>query len=462
MRTFSRGTAAAAVAALVVLAACGGDETEPEDDPPPAPTQDTEETSEPDDTGGTTAPDDSSETTAPADGGGDTAAPPVAGDDEFSLGYILPETGQLAYLGPPQIEAVGLALSDINEAGGVLGNQVPDPVGGDEAGQESVAQASADRVLQANPSGIVGAASSGMSLAIIDRITGGGVMQCSGSNTAPTFTDYEDDGLYIRTAPSDALQGPILADTIVADGWGSVAIVARADDYGTGLAEATATALGDQGVEVVANDTYDPNATDFSAAVEAAASANPDAVVIIAFEEGTQIMQLMIEQGLTPQDIGYYGADGLRNTDLASIVSPDDPSLLAGMKGTAPAAADNEEFVTRIEEFAPDLTELQFAPQVYDCVVVMALAAEAAQSPDAEVFQEEVAGVTMDGTECTTYADCLALLQEGEDIDYNGVSGPLDFTEAGEPGTASIEVYEFDDAGELQTLEVRTSGPIEE
>src|SRR5690606_30429661 len=163
-------------------------------------------------------------------------------------------------------------------------------------GDEAVANQSADRLLAEGVDAIMGAAASGMSLAIIDKVTGAGVVQCSGSNTAPTFTDYEDEepGFYIRTAPSDAMQGPVLAETIVGEGYTNVAILARADDYGTGLADATAAGLEEAGATVALNETYDPNATNFDAAVQQVVSANPDAVVLIAFEEGAQIIEGLI------------------------------------------------------------------------------------------------------------------------------------------------------------------------
>ena len=176
------------------------------------------------------------------DGGGDDAGGGWS-TDPLKLGYVLPETGQLAFLGPPQIEATNYAISQINAAGGVLDQELPDVVSGDEADTAAIASQSAERVLNADVHAIIGAAASGMSLAIIDKVTGSQVVQCSGSNTAPTFTGYEDDGYYFRTAPSDAMQGPVLADTIVADGYSNVALVGRADDYGKGLVDATADAL---------------------------------------------------------------------------------------------------------------------------------------------------------------------------------------------------------------------------
>ncbi|WP_028929727.1 ABC transporter substrate-binding protein [Pseudonocardia asaccharolytica] len=397
-------------------------------------------------------------------GGG--AAPPTDGggaraDGTLKLGYVLPQTGQLAFLGPPQIQAASYAVSQINDAGGVLGKPIPELVGGDEGDQAAVAQQSADRVLASGVDAVIGAAASGMSLAIIDRVTGAQVVQCSGSNTAPNFTDYNDAGYYFRTAPSDALQGPVLAETIISDGHSRVAIVARADDYGVGLAGATAQALKEAGATVVLNETYDPNAQNFDALVQQVRGAQPDAVVVIAFEEGTQILQGLIEAGMGPGTVGIYGADGLRSEELPELVAPGNPGVLAGMKGTAPASGANEQFIADLKKFAPDLVEVQFAPQVFDCVNIIALAAAAANSDDPTVFKDRIVEVTKDGTKCTSFAECQKLLADGQNIDYDGASGPLDFIPAGEPGTASIEIYSFDEQGRLQSLRTVQSTPVQ-
>lgn len=179
---------------------------------------------------------------------------------------------------------------------------------------------------------------------------------------------------------------------------------------------------------------------------------------MIAFEEGARVLQGLIEAGLGPDRVGVYGADGLRSENLPELVAPANPAVLAGMKGTAPASATNEQFLTDLRQFAPDLTEVQFAPQVFDCVNIVALAAESAGTDDPTVFKDQIVGVTKDGTKCTSFAECRRLVADGQDVDYDGASGPLEFVPAGEPGTASIEIYRFDDQGQLQTVDtVQTS-----
>lgn len=396
-------------------------------------------------------------------GGGSTSTSSGAakiGDGSLKVGYVLPETGQLAFLGPPQIDGLKYAVKLINQAGGVLGKPVPAPVSGDEAGDASVAQQSADRVLASGVQAVIGAAASGMTLAIINKVVGANVVECSGSNTAPTFTTYKDNGYYFRTAPSDALQGPVLANTIVGDGHSKVAIVARADDYGKGLADATAKSLQQSGATVVLNQTYDPSTTDFSALIQKVASAKPDAVAVIAFEEGKQILKGLIEAGYGPSKVGVYGADGLRSTDLPKLVDPKNPAVLAGMKGTAPTSVSNPQFTAALMQFDPKLKQLQYAPQVFDCMTIIALAAEQAKTNDPKVFKDLVNGITEGGTKCTSYAACKSLVDAGKDIAYQGASGTLNFTSVGEPGQATIEVYAFDKAGKLSTIKTVQSKPV--
>ena len=145
----------------------------------------------------------SSDTTAP-DGGG-------TADGVLKVGTILPETGDLAFLGPPEFAGAQLAINEINDAGGVLGADVEYSPGDSGDTNTDIANQTTDRLLSEGVDVIVGAASSGVSFTVIDKITGANVIQFSPANTSPDFTDYDDNGLYFRTAPSDVLQGRVLS-----------------------------------------------------------------------------------------------------------------------------------------------------------------------------------------------------------------------------------------------------------
>ena len=132
----------------------------------------------------------------------DDAAAANTSDGTLTVGTLLPETGSLAFLGPPEFAGVTLAVQEINEAGGVLGNDVVqiDSDSGDTS--SNIAQQSVDTLLSQNVDAIVGAASSSVSLSVIDKIVGAGVVQVSPANTSTAFTTYEDDGFYWRSDPA--------------------------------------------------------------------------------------------------------------------------------------------------------------------------------------------------------------------------------------------------------------------
>jgi ABC-type branched-subunit amino acid transport system substrate-binding protein len=387
----------------------------------------------------------------------------VESDGVLNLGYILPESGPLAFLGPPQIQAVEMAVNEINANGGVLGNDVT-LASGDEAGDATIAAESAQTHISNGVNAIIGAAASGMSLSFVDAVTSAGVLQCSASNTALTFTNNDYNGLYFRTAPSDILQGPVLAETVVGDGNSSPAILARADDYGQGLMDAVVEALQDQGADIADQITYDPEAASFEAEVNQVAGSGADSVILISFDEGAQILASMVEQGLGPANMPVYGADGIRSNDLAGLVDPNDPAVLDGMRGTAPGADESEAeegtgFLARFQE-ETGLDDTTYAAEAYDCTVIVALAAEIAGTDDAQAIAAEMISVTEEGgEECSSFEDCVEFARNGEDFTYVTASGiVLTTTDGGngEPDSGTYEVWEIDENGEVQSVEFVT------
>lgn len=233
------------------------------------------------------------------------------GDGILKIGTILPETGNLAFLGPPEFAGVEFAIAEINEAGGVLGNPVEYSQGdsGGPAG-DGIAPATATRLLGEDVDAIIGAASSGVTLTFIDQVVTAGVTLFSPANTAVELADHPDNGLYFRNAPNDAMQGAIVADLVIDDGASSVYILNLDDAYGNGIAAVAAGVLEDAGLEVFGPFAYDPNAATFDAEVGDIVAQDPDAIILISFEEGSRILRGAVEQGIGPQNRLWYGTDG--------------------------------------------------------------------------------------------------------------------------------------------------------
>jgi branched-chain amino acid transport system substrate-binding protein len=344
------------------------------------------------------------------------------------------------------VKAVQLAVREVNLAQIQTVQLYP----GDSGTDPAVANNTADDLIADEVQGIVGAASSGISLSIIDKIVAAQIPMVSPSNTSPTFTDYDDGGFYFRTAATDALQGLVLGDAVTEQGGIDVAILFRSDDYGQSLANITQTQLESNGASVVASIALDPTGSTFTAQVQEAAASGADSVVLIAFEEGAKVIAQMTEAGIGPDVVNIFVPDGLASNDLWESVDPSDPSSVEGIRGTRPAPSANAEetFPDRFAEFAPGVDEV-FSSNAYDAAIILVLAALVAGTNDPTIFASQINDVTRGGTKCSSYVDCANLALAGEDIDYDGASGPLDFVDAGEPGTGSYDIFEFGADGSL-------------
>jgi ABC-type branched-subunit amino acid transport system substrate-binding protein len=251
---------------------------------------------------------------AKAPASADVAQVPVEGtrkgDGELKIGTILPQTGSLAFLGPPEFAGFDLAIKDINAAGGAIGKPVVGDKGDSGDATTDTVNQTTDRLLGENVDAIIGAASSGVSLKVIDKITGAGVVQFSPANTSKALSTYADKGLYFRTAPSDILQGAVLGEVIAEDGHKNIALIVRQDAYGTGLQEDLTKALTDAGSKVVIAKVYPETADTFTTEVNEVKAAKPDAIVLISFDEASKILNTMVEAGIGPKDVAVYGVDG--------------------------------------------------------------------------------------------------------------------------------------------------------
>jgi len=374
--------------------------------------------------------------TTPSEDTASSSAPVAKGDGTLTIGTLLPQTGDLAFLGPPEFAGVDAAVKDINAAGGVNGKEVVQKKADSGDGTPDIAGSSVDKLLNANADTIIGAAASSVSLTVIDKIVGAGVVEFSPANTSPAFDTYDDKGLYFRTSPSDVLQGSVLGNLIVQDGY-NVAIMARQDSYGEGLAKQLEQTLKDQGSNVAVSVLYSADATNYTAEINKVAAAKPDAIALIAFEETTKIIPGLIAKGVGPQDQQMYFVDG----NTADYSKDFDSGTLDGVKATFPTPPTlDPSLKQKLLDANPKLTDFTYGPQSYDAMVMTALAATAAKDDSGEAIASKLIEISEGGTKCTEYSECVDLLGQGEDIDYDGVSGPCDLNDTGSVSKATIGI----------------------
>ena len=397
-----------------------------------------------------------------SDSGDDDGPAKSKADGTLTIGSLLPATGNLAFLGPPEFAGVELAIQEINEAGGVLGKDVVHvrgDSGGNGPGDPNIAPEEADKLINADVDVIVGAASSGVTKTVINKILDAGVVQFSPANTSTEFDEdpYGDD-LYFRTAPSDILQGAVVANLLLQEDRGKVAIISTDDPYGTTLVTEITKNLEGGGSTLSTDPQFFGSGSDnYDTQVQAIAESKPDSVIVIAFNETVDIIPALTSAGVGPDELPTYFVDG--NTAEYND-DPDDPKdtalpkgSLVGVKGTIPGAEAPDAFRKRLLEVDPKLKDYSYSAESYDATVVSALAAIAADSDAGDAVAKEIVGVTKEGTACETFADCVELLDAGEDIDYNGVSGPIELGSTGSPTAASIGIYEYDDENFIKPVE---------
>ena len=380
---------------------------------------------------------------------------------QLKVGTILPQTGTLAYLGPPEEAGVALAVEDINAAN--AGIEI-DVVYGDSGDLDNKAfETDVPRILNEGVSAIIGAASSGVSLQFIDQVTKeAGVVMFSPANTSTRFSDYDDDGLYFRTAPADFLQGEALGTLLARDGHQTVAMIVLNDAYGLTLRDEATKAFEAAGGEVVATPSVNQGDTNLTSQIREALDAQPDAIVVILFDETkTAVPELVANR--FPADRLYF-TDG----NTANYGTDDFPAgLFQGAKGLIPGPT-SEDVASDFKERADavwqamgnpslfDANDWAYSTESYDATILIALAALAAGSTESRAIADklvEVSGGSGNGTKCTSFAECAEIINGGGVADYDGLSGPVTFGPNGDPTQAQVGIYEYDENNNPQPID---------
>ncbi len=362
-------------------------------------------------------------------------------DTVLCLGALLPLTGELSADGPARQRAFELAVERINEAGGVGDRSVDGIVLDSGLGSEQ-----ATLLVAAGVDVIIVGSSSQYTLEIIDEVTNAGVVIMSSSNTSQDIERNEDNPRYFRTAPSDLLQGRVLANQIAADHQ-RAAVLYRDDAYGRSLAESFRSHFAKADRSIVYEHAYQPLTSNFDGVVTEAKATQPDIVLVVGFDDdAAAIVEALDGQDIGPNDgMAVWGVDG--NTNIAERLSDGvDRGILRGMKQTVPAAL-----------VPPDsgVSADSFAAETYDATVIVAVAAEQAfrQGGDLESF---ISDVTRQGLKCSDFATCAEGLQQSDDIDYDGLGGQYELTDSGEP---SVTTYRIDTYGADGGIESSNSVP---
>ena len=382
---------------------------------------------------------------------------------DLTVGTLVPLTGGLSPFGPAGEKAANLGIEEaskaLKEATG--GDITVTTESADTETKAAAAQSAAEQLISQGATCLTGPWASdevvpvGRSVAAREEIP-----LISPSATSPEITDLPDNGFVFRTAPSDAIQGSVLADAIEEDEGGTDAVIsvaARNDAYGEGIATSFTEAWEAKGGSTTGEPIlYDPELSSYNSEAGDIVANSPDLFVIIDFEEPYNEVGAALVRTGDFDATNMWTTDGLAFEDGVGATSvPLD--ALAGASGSRPSGPEDEPAAAKafdkLYKSAPgEPARGTFDSQNFDAATLCVLAAVAAGSNEGSAIAEQiqaVSGPPGDKYDYTTMADAITALRNGEDIDFEGTSGPLDLDENGEPSIGYYDLYEYDDAGEF-------------
>jgi ABC-type branched-subunit amino acid transport system substrate-binding protein len=371
----------------------------------------------------------------------------------LTIGDLVPLTGDLSDFGPPGRKAADLAVDQIQAAVKEAGSDHTVKIvhEDDQTDAQAGVQAARKVVDAENATCIAGSWASSVSIPIARSVAiREGVLMITPASTDDAISGLEDDGLINRTSPPDRFQGPALG-ALVEDSLGgaqgkTVNIGARNDAYGSNLTETFSKAWQEKGGQVGERVLYDPEQPSYNSEARQIAGGDPDAWVIIDFPETYQkVGPALVRTGDWDPKQSFI-TDGLASSDLPKNAGRE---ATEGMRGTAPGSPETgsaSEAFDKLYSDAPGPGRQTFDAQNFDAVVLCYLAAVAAGSTDGKDMAAELQDLTGPGGDKFTWEqlpEAIDALQNGDDIDYEGASGPVNLNDDGDPTAGVYDLYRY-------------------
>ena len=357
---------------------------------------------------------------------------------DIKVGIILGFTGPIESLTPDMASGAELAFKEATDSGELLGGANIIPVRADSTCVDSAAASTAAEDLIAQGIvAIMGADCSGVTGAIATNVAvPNGVVMVSPSATSPALTDIDDNGLFFRTAPSDARGGEVLADITKDNGVSSVAITYVNTDYGVGLADVYKAALEAHGITVTTITAHEGDKADYSAEVGVLSSAGGDALAVLGYldQGGNQIIQGSLDSGAFDT---FVLSDGMIGDSLTDTFGSDLDKSFGSMPGSLGEGA--QMFAKYAEENG--VNPSVYVGESYDAAALIVLAMQAGESTDKSSIASNIMNVANGPGEKIMAGELskgLKLLADGKSIDYQGATD-VSFTDVGEAFGLFIE-----------------------
>jgi branched-chain amino acid transport system substrate-binding protein len=372
-----------------------------------------------------------------------TTVTPQISDGVFRLGLLIPQTGSVDGSGKSLTQVATNAIDIVNAAGGILGRDIELVVRDEGSDSATALTAVDDFISESRIDALIGPMSSSIALSVLPRLVENKIGSCSPTATAVSLASFPDNELFVRTTPSDILASEAMAQLIGQTGVVETLVAYPDDPFGRAFAAEIRRSLAVQGIAIVNEVAYDTDSSDYTPVAEEL-TANPNSVVTLIgdSESGGRLLNSLLD---TKSANKIIVNDALSQVDISgnTNIDSDMRQSIVGVAVDAFAGTDADN-----NALLPP-----FAAAVVDCVNLIALAAIVSESDIAEEFMSQVPAVSRGGSGCNLFEECLALLQQSLNIDYNGVTGLLDLDPNGDPSRAQFVTFGFNDQGRSEFKE---------
>ena len=355
---------------------------------------------------------------------------------DVKVGSAAGITGPIEGLVPPILAGRNLAAAHVNEQGGILGGGAYVLVPGDsQCNPKAAVDVGAKLVNVEQVAAVLGANCSGAANGMASSVTiPAGVVMLSDTATAPSISDLEDNDLVFRVAPSDAYQGRALAQFAWDAGYRNLAVTYANDDYNAGLAGVFTASFKEMGGTIAGEQLHEPDKASYRSELSTLAGSGAEALAVFAYygSSGITILRNSLENGLFGK---FLGADGMMDSSVIEQIGAD--TLRGNIVLSQPASdtgASNQAFASAFEAAGHD-PAAPFVAHGYDVAFLMALAIEKAGSADRggiAAALREVANAPGMVIRPGEWKKAVAAIAAGEDVNYEGASGAIEFDGRGD------------------------------
>jgi len=371
------------------------------------------------------------------------AAPALAQD--VKVGGLFGITGPIASLVPPIVESAKLAVSQINDQGGILKGKLEFIIADGQCNPQASAAAAKKLVDVDKVVAIVGELCSGATIAAAESAAiPSGVVMVSPAATSPALSGLKDKDFVFRTAPSDARLGEVYAQYLIKRGIKKIAMTYMNNDYGKGVANSFRDPFKKAGGVITADLEHNEKAASFRAELATLAKGKPDWLFVIGYanSSGPVIIKQALEGGFFKK---FLGSEGTRDAKLYEQIGIKNLEGMIQAVSGDPASKNLDAFNAELTKVNKDYVGKPFTAHGYDAMFMIALAIETAGSTDRTKVRDalrrisSIGGVTINPGEWKKAKEAIAAKKK---VTYHGAGGNHVFDKNGDV-SGVVDIYEI-------------------